>query len=634
MTLKAWIRSGFAAITSLVLLTGAVGAFLLREISVDADQFGHAAETLDLARQIDVGVARVKVPINQWLRSSTDVFAKLSDGHLSALAAVLDAIGTVGLTADEAVSVNSLRHTLADYRAHWSGIQIRDASLRTSIDNADDLALSLMPMLRSTASVATLASAQAALVRVIGSASVVQLARATSLVDGLLLPESDVSAEALIVLPAYRALVADIGNQVVARVDYVKDFTAAGTALTDDAVALQATALGISNAARDKLIGSISKTLVVLVSVAGTTALIASVASLAISRKVTVPLDRLQRAVARLVAGDLAATVPDVERRDEIGAVSRAVEVFRCSTIERNDLVSSQDATKLRAEVERRSDLNDLADRFDRDVGGLVTLISTSSSRMESQAETMSGTASRTSHQAGAAGTAARMAGSAIQIVAVAAEELTASISEISQRVGQSARITGQAVAEAERTDGVVRALAVAADKIGRIVGLISNIAGQTNMLALNATIEAARAGAAGKGFAVVAAEVKSLANQTARATQEIGIQVSQIQATTNEAVQAIQAITLTIQDVSAIATTIAAAVEQQGAATREIARNAQETAQAAQDVSANIAGASRFAEIAGQAAGQVLGDAGDLSRQAERLSSQVTAFLANVRAA
>jgi len=200
--------------------------------------------------------------------------------------------------------------------------------------------------------------------------------------------------------------------------------------------------------------------------------------------------------------------------------------------------------------------------------------------------------------------------------------------------VVQSAAMTGRAVSEAERTDAIVRALADGAQKIGAVVGLITNIAGQTNLLALNATIEAARAGDAGKGFAVVASEVKNLALQTAKATGEIGAQIDHIQAATNETVSAIRDITSTIQEVSQIANAIAAAVEEQGAATAEIARNVQQTAQAAQEVAVNIIGVSSSVNETGTAAKVVLDAAADLSSQSERLTGEVAAFVASVRAA
>ena len=189
-------------------------------------------------------------------------------------------------------------------------------------------------------------------------------------------------------------------------------------------------------------------------------------------------------------------------------------------------------------------------------------------------------------------------------------------------------------MADARRTDATVRALAEGAQRIGQVVELISNIAGQTNLLALNATIEAARAGDAGKGFAVVASEVKSLAGQTAKATEEISAQITQLQTSTREAVEAIKGITTVIEEVSTIATAIASAVEEQGAATAEIARNVQQTAGSTQLVTTNIAGVSQGAASTGAAADQVLSAAGDLSRQAESLSAEVSGFVSEVRAA
>jgi methyl-accepting chemotaxis protein len=218
--------------------------------------------------------------------------------------------------------------------------------------------------------------------------------------------------------------------------------------------------------------------------------------------------------------------------------------------------------------------------------------------------------------------------------VAAAAEELSSSITEISRQVAQSARVAGRALEDARRTDAVVQALADNAQKIGEVVGLISNIAGQTNLLALNATIEAARAGDAGKGFAVVASEVKSLATQTAKATEDISRQISQIQTATKEAVISIQGIGTTIGEISEIAAAIAAAVEQQGAATKEIARNVQQAASGTQEVSANIVGVSQGANETGAAANQVLGAAGELSRQAEQLRTEVGHYISGVNAA
>jgi methyl-accepting chemotaxis protein len=350
--------------------------------------------------------------------------------------------------------------------------------------------------------------------------------------------------------------------------------------------------------------------------------------------RITRPLRRLTTQMTEIAGGNLDVAIPAAARRDELGAMGRAVEVFRQGMRDRQSLMAAQEAAKQQAEAARRGEMQRLAANFDQEVGGLVGQISSAASAMESTARAMSGTASRTHQQAGAANAAASAAGSGVQTVAVAAEELSASISEISRQVAHSAEITGQAVADTQRTDKIVRALAEGADKIGHVVGLISDIAGQTNLLALNATIEAARAGDAGKGFAVVASEVKSLANQTAKATGEIGSQIAQIQASTKEAVQAIHGITSTIETVSSIATTIAAAVEEQGAATADIARTVQQAAQATREVTDNIHGVSAAADDTGQAAGQVLDAAAALSQQAATLSTRMDRFVADVRAA
>jgi methyl-accepting chemotaxis protein len=292
-----------------------------------------------------------------------------------------------------------------------------------------------------------------------------------------------------------------------------------------------------------------------------------------------------------------------------------------------------QDAL-LTERAQRTKRLDGLLHGFEETTAGLVNTVAAAATELEATARAMTETTGQTTQQATNVTEAVEAASANVQTVASAAEQLTASISEIARQVAQSSEIADRAVQDANRTDGIVKTLADGAQKIGDVVGLINTIAGQTNLLALNATIEAARAGDAGKGFAVVASEVKSLANQTAKATDDISQQIAQIQLATKEAVAAIEAISHTIGEVSRIAAAIAAAVEEQGAATQEIARNVHEAAASTQQVSANIAGVSRGATQTGTAASHVLEAAGDVSKQAERLSGDVRQFITGVKAA
>ena len=352
------------------------------------------------------------------------------------------------------------------------------------------------------------------------------------------------------------------------------------------------------------------------------------------ARSIASPIKAMTDAMGRLAKREMATEIAGRGRKDEVGAMAAAVQVFKDSMIKADQLAAEQERMKTTAATAQKAALNKMADAFEANVGQLVGLLAASSTEMEATAKSMAATADQTSQQSGTVAAAAEEAGTGIQTVAAAAEELSASIAEISRQVAQSARVTAKAVTDAQRTDGIVRALADGAQKIGDVVSLITNIAAQTNLLALNATIEAARAGDAGKGFAVVASEVKGLAQQTAKATEDIGAQIGQMQVATKEAVDAIRGITGTIEEVSSIATTIASAVEEQGAATSEIARNVQQTAQAAQEVTVNITGVNRAAGETGAAAAQVLSAAAELSQQSERLGAEVRDFVANVRAA
>ena len=350
-------------------------------------------------------------------------------------------------------------------------------------------------------------------------------------------------------------------------------------------------------------------------------------------RSISRPITAMTAVMHRLADGNMAVEVPAAGRRDEIGLMASAVQVFKDNMIKAKELSEAQEAERM-TKSKRATRLETLVSDFEQKAGQTVAMLAAAATEMEATAQAMSTTATNTNQQASNVASAADIASVGVQTVAAAAEQLSASINEINQQVSQSAQVSAKAVVGARRTNEVVQALAEGAKKIGEVVGLISSIAAQTNLLALNATIEAARAGDAGKGFAVVASEVKSLAQQTARATEAIGTQISQVQAATAEAVDAIRNISSLIEEVGMIANTIAAAVEEQGAATAEIAQNVQQTAASTNAVTSNITGVSQAANDTGAAAGQVLSAARDLSRQAEDLSRQVTSFVGEVRAA
>jgi methyl-accepting chemotaxis protein len=355
---------------------------------------------------------------------------------------------------------------------------------------------------------------------------------------------------------------------------------------------------------------------------------------LVVTCRVTRPLTAMSVVMARLANNDFHVEIPGANRGDEMGGMAKAVQVFRDNMIRADESATEHERIKAAAAAAQKAAMSQTADAFEAKVGSLVSMLSSGATELHGTAQSMSATATHTNQQATTVAAAAEEASAGVQTVAAAAEELSASIHEISRQVAQSAKITIKAVEDARRTDTIVRALADGAQKIGDVVQLITGIAAQTNLLALNATIEAARAGDAGKGFAVVASEVKSLAGQTAKATEEIGAQIRQIQDATGEAVQAIKAIGATIDEVNVIASNIAAAVEEQGAATAEIARNVQKTAASTQEVTATIAGVSQAANDTGAAAGQVLGAASGLSQQADQLTKEVNNFVAGVRAA
>ncbi|WP_431860866.1 methyl-accepting chemotaxis protein [Azospirillum sp.] len=399
------------------------------------------------------------------------------------------------------------------------------------------------------------------------------------------------------------------------------------TALSDEA------ARGLT-ASLDGMTESVAETRTTTLWVSGVAILFALGMAWLISRSIGGQITLISTVMDRLAANDLDTEVPMVGRRDAIGAMARAVEVFKRNALEMRRMAAREEEMTRQAAEERAAAMRRMADNFERQVGGVIGTVSAEAARVEEQARTMAQAAEQTDKLASTVAAATEQTSANVQTVASASEELSSSIDEISRQVGESSRVAADAVSLARRANDKVSGLAEAAQKIGAVVELINGIASQTNLLALNATIEAARAGEAGKGFAVVASEVKALASQTAKATEEIAAQVSGVQDATTEAVEEILGVAKVIEHVSEIATTIASAIEEQGAATKEIARGIQQAAAGTREVAATIAGVSHAADEGGAAAKDLLNRAHVLASQGEALNQEVSAFLGTVRSA
>lgn len=435
-------------------------------------------------------------------------------------------------------------------------------------------------------------------------------------------------------IPVYSKLFSELEGLILERnAIRAEVLDTVGTSIGSHAANTKESAVADKNILSDEAKADIASSINMGVSAAAVALVVGLVFAVMIARGIVTPVRALTASMAKLADGDLDSEIPARNRKDELGSMAAAVEVFKQQGIDKRDLEASQEQERERAEEEKREAMVALARGFEESIGGVVRAVTSESSDLKGRAEKMADAADSGTQTSTIVASAAVEASASVGTVATAAEQVSASINEIVRQVEDSTKISGQAVARAADASDRVKGLSEVAANIGDVVKIIADIAEQTNLLALNATIEAARAGESGKGFAVVAAEVKELASQTAKATDEITTRITDVQNATASAAVEINEVQTVISEVSTIAGAIAAAVDQQNAAMREIAESAQQAAQGTNEISERIGAVQSASSDAGNSASNVLDAAARLSDQASSLDTEVNQFLDRVRA-
>jgi methyl-accepting chemotaxis protein len=441
--------------------------------------------------------------------------------------------------------------------------------------------------------------------------------------------------EATALLGEYRQALAKLTENSKSIDELVAEMADSAAAIVKGASAMKADLLSDQQRLESESDAIAGETERLIVMLAAGGFLLGAALALLLGKGISRPITAMCKAMRELAGGNFDVVLPGLGRKDELGEMAGAVEEFKMQAIAKAERdAAAQDAQNRASSAARRAELIRFADDFEAAVGAIVSNVSASAVQLESAAGTLTRTAETTQSLSSQVAGASEQASSNMQSVAAATEELSTSVDEIGRRVRESNKIAEAAVLQAQQTDGRIGKLSRAAQEIGDVVKLITAIAEQTNLLALNATIEAARAGDAGRGFAVVASEVKSLASQTAKATDEISSHIMGMQGATQESVAAIKEIGGTIGQISNIASSIASAVEQQSSATQEIARSVQNVAQGTQEAAVNIMQVNRGATETGSASEEVLNSAKTLSTESARLREELDRFMANIRAA